>query len=198
MDQMNQNQPEVKKGGNRILTAVVLLILVALAFVAFGGMKDKDDLNNNDIMKDNSGEMMDEEKDAMMEKDSNVMMQSEVGKTGDSMMSSDTDAMMTKSGSYEMYSPEKLAMAEKGKVVIFFKASWCPTCRALDADIKANMKNIPEGLTILELDYDKSNDLKKKYEVTTQHTLVQVDVDGNLISKWTGSPNLTELAAKVQ
>jgi hypothetical protein len=47
------------------------------------------------------------------------------------------------------------------------------------------------------VDYDNSDELKKKYGVTYQHTLVQVDKDGNLIKKWSGSPTLTSLVKEV-
>lgn len=96
-------------------------------------------------------------------------------------------------GSYELYSTNKLARANTGEVVLFFKASWCPTCRAVDADIKANLGNIPPSLTILEVDYDNSADLKKKYNVIYQHTFVKVDVDGTMIKKWSGSPTLDSI-----
>lgn len=109
------------------------------------------------------------------------------------------EAMMVKHGSYEAYSSEKIAMASAShNVVLFFRASWCPTCRALDADIKANLKTIPENLTILDVDYDTSTSLKQKYGVTVQHTLVEVDAKGNLIKKWLGSPTLMSLISEVK
>lgn len=101
-------------------------------------------------------------------------------------------------GSYEPYSPEKVARADEGDVVLFFRASWCPTCRAVDADIKAHLDNIPVNLTILDVDYDSSTELKKKYGVVYQHTFVQVDAQGNLLKKWSGSPTLAALVAQVQ
>jgi len=61
-----------------------------------------------------------------------------------------------------------------------------------------NEGNIPENLTILKVDYDSATDLKKKYAVTTQHTLVQVDQGGNLIKKWSGSPSLQSFVKNVQ
>lgn len=103
-----------------------------------------------------------------------------------------------KAGSYELYSSDKLALAEKGKVVLFFRASWCPTCRALDANIRSNLGAIPEGVTILDVDYDNSTTLKQKYGVTYQHTLVQVDATGEQIAKWTGSPTLANLVLQIK
>src|SRR3989344_328137 len=105
---------------------------------------------------------------------------------------------VTDRGTYEVYSPEKLVLAETGKVVLFFRAPWCPNCRALDADIRANLSDIPEGVTILDVDYDNSTALKQKYGVTYQHTLVQVDALGNQIAKWTSSPTLATLLTAVK
>lgn len=135
-------------------------------------------------------------KDSMM-KDSAVQTDNMIKKDETSMM--DTGDTMMKAGSYEVYTPEKIALASPTHdVVLFFRASWCPTCKALDADIKTNLSKIPSSLTILDIDYDKSSDLKRKYGVTYQHTFVQVDKDGNLIKKWSGSSTLTALVAELK
>lgn len=142
------------------------------------------------------------EKKAMEEKD--AMMKADATKT-DSMMKKDETSMMEKSdtmmkaGSYEAYAPEKVMLASATHdVVLFFRASWCPTCRAVDGDIKANLSKIPSDLAILDVNYDNSTSLKQKYGVTYQHTFVQVDRDGNLIKKWSGSPTLSALVAEVK
>lgn len=142
------------------------------------------------------------EKKAMEEKD--AMMKADATKT-DSIMKKDETSMMKKedsmmkTGSYEAYSAEKVMMASSTHdVVLFFKASWCPTCIAVDKDIKANLGKIPSDLAILDVNYDNSSDLKKKYGVTYQHTFVQVDKDGNMIKKWSGSPNLSALVSQVK
>jgi thioredoxin 1 len=101
-------------------------------------------------------------------------------------------------GSYETYTPEKLAQAETGDVVLFFHASWCPSCRSLNSDIEANSASIPDGVHILKVDYDTETSLKQKYGVTSQHTLVQVDAAGTMITKWSGSPKLSNLVSKIQ
>lgn len=101
-------------------------------------------------------------------------------------------------GQYVTYAPEKLAFAKEGKVVLFFRAGWCPTCRALDSDIRAHLGDIPKGVLILDVDYDNSKDLKSKYGITYQHTFVEVDAMGNQIAKWSGSATLSELLAQVK
>jgi thioredoxin 1 len=119
-------------------------------------------------------------------------------KKEDTSMIDKGDTMM-KAGSYEAYSPERVMLASTThNVVLFFRASWCPTCRAVDADIKANLSKIPGDLTILDVNYDDSITLKQKYGVTYQHTFVQVDKDGTLIKKWSGSPTLATLIAEVK
>ena len=134
------------------------------------------------------------EKKAMEEKE--AMMKDDATKTDSMVDKSDT---MMKTGSYEAYSPEKVMLASATHdVVLFFRASWCPTCKAVDMDIKANLSKIPSSLAILDVNYDSSTALKQKYGVTYQHTFVQVDKDGNLIKKWSGSPTLSALISEVK
>lgn len=183
----------------------ILVVLVAVLAIVGGGlyfnfgypageiMMEKGDamikegeqmMDIGDDMKD-EGEVMKKEGEAMMEKDGAMMEKAPEGTT-------------ISAGSYEAYAPEKLARATMGDVVLFFRASWCPTCRTLDADIKKNTSQIPRGVTILDVDYDNSTALKQKYGVTYQHTLVQVDAEGNLIAKWTSSPTLISLISHIK
>lgn len=162
---------------------IIIVVIALIAIIAFSGKKDeamiKDEVGQEAMMEDKDDTSMtkDGEDEAMMKKD---------------------ESSATVKGSYETYSPEKLALAKEGKVIIFFKASWCPTCRAVDANIKANLSAIPEGTHILEVDYDKSSELKKKYGVTIQHTFVQVGEDGSQVAKWIGSPTLADVLGKIK
>jgi thiol-disulfide isomerase/thioredoxin len=126
------------------------------------------------------------------------MIVSNQSQAGGGMLSTQSDIVDRAQGVYEVYAPEKIARAEIGPVVLFFHASWCPSCRRLNADIEKNSTLIPDGVTLLKVDYDTSTNLKKKYGVTTQHTLVQVDPEGNLIKKWTGSSQLSKLISEIQ
>lgn len=138
---------------------------------------------------------------AMMKEEEMMKKDDAMTKTEDSMMKED-DAMMEKEGammqkgSYEPYAPEKIALAGKGKVVLFFHADWCPICRPLDAELTS--KGVPEGIHVLKVNYDTATELKKKYGVTYQHTFVQVDAQGNLIAKWGDASTLAQVLAKVQ
>ena len=127
-----------------------------------------------------------------------------VDKTQDeAMMKKDTPAMEKKDvmmggGQYVTYAPLKLSFAKEGKVVLFFRAGWCPTCRALDGDIRSHLGDLPKDVLILDVDYDTAKELKQKYGVTYQHTLVQVDETGNMIAKWSGSEKLSDLLSEVK
>lgn len=176
--------------GNTTTIGLVILVLIIIGFFALRGGDTEGVMEGN---MENESHMTDDmmEEDSMTEGDS--MMGGEAMEKEDSMMG---ETMST--GSYEVYSPEKVALAAtEGDVVLFFHATWCPTCRALNSDIEKNISSIPKDLTILKTDYDTYTDLKKKYGITVQHTLVQVDKDGNLIKKWSGSPSLNDIISKV-
>ncbi len=99
-------------------------------------------------------------------------------------------------GIYEDYTPEKLVLAENKKVILFFKANWCPTCQGADKNILSS--KIPSDIAILKVDYDTSFELKKKYGVTVQHTFVQVDKNGNMIKKWIGGETILDIENKLK
>ncbi len=171
-----------------IIIGVIVLVVIVGGVYAF--MSDNDSMAEQAKLAEEKmmiEKKIMEEKDAVMKKDETSMMDKDMNEGG-----------LVMKGSYEAYAPEKLARAETGDVVLFFHASWCPSCRGLSADIEANMSSIPEGVSILKVDYDKETELKKKYAVTYQHTLVQVDKDGNLIKKWSGSPKLSNLVSEIQ
>lgn len=138
-----------------------------------------------------------------MKETNDTVMQGDEMKESEMMEENETHSLdaeveVMMNGVYESYAPEKLARAEIGDVVISFHATWCPSCRALEADILKNINAIPSGVSILKVDYDTETELKKKYGVTVQNTLVQVDAEGNMIHKWSGSTQLETLVAKIK
>jgi thiol-disulfide isomerase/thioredoxin len=175
-----------------IIIGVIALVVILGGVYASMNSKDDAKMAEEKVMM---------EKKAMEEKE--VVMKDSATST-DGMMKKDETSVkdkadtMIKVGSYEAYSADKIARAETGDVVLFFHASWCPSCRSLNSDIESNVTSIPEGVSILKVDYDKETVLKKKYGVTYQHTLVQVDKDGNLIKKWSGSPKLSSLVSEIK
>jgi len=178
----------------KLIIGIIAIIIVAGVGI-LASNSSKTEMVRNDAAVQKVGSAMDQAKvtSGIVPSENNAMM-----KKDDSAMVAKSD-MMIEVGSYESYDASKVAMASATHdVVLFFKASWCPACVALDKDIKANLSAIPKSLTILETNYDNSADLKRKYGVTLQHTLVQVDAGGNLIKKWSGSPTLASLVSEVK
>ena len=95
-------------------------------------------------------------------------------------------------GKYITYSAEALSTAT-GKRILYFHAPWCPQCQELDASIKKGP--IPDGVTIIRTDFDSNQELRKKYGVTQQTTLVLIDENGNLVKKYNAydSPTLSSI-----
>ena len=116
--------------------------------------------------------------------------------SGEAMKDGSDKSMKSAAGSYEAYSEDKLSRAEDGTVVLAFLAEWCKSCRAVEKSINDQLDEIPAGLSILKLDYDKETALKKKYGVTTQHSFVKVDAEGNMIKKWSGGNTLESVVSQ--
>ncbi len=98
------------------------------------------------------------------------------------------------SAAFTEFTPEAVSSATADeKVVLFFHATWCSTCKLLADDIATNAETIPDDVRILLVDFDSATDLKQKYGVTLQHTLVQVDSSGEAIEQWHLTRTLDEL-----
>ena len=116
-------------------------------------------------------------------------------KTDDAMEKSEDEAM-AKEGAWidqAAYDADPAKYHAAGDVVLFFNATWCPTCQATVKSLDAD--GTPAGLTVVSVDYDNANDLRKQYGVTVQHTFVQVDESGTELAKFTGSASGEDIAA---
>ena len=110
----------------------------------------------------------------------------------DASTGSTSEAQGAPSGyvSYSKYSEDRAKYADSD-VVLFFNASWCPTC--IEADRNLSDASFPDGLVVVSVDYDENTDLRQEYGVTTQHTYVQVDSTGGEVTKFTGANNVDEI-----
>ena len=113
------------------------------------------------------------------------MMLGLVAILGVSVALAQSDTMM-KSAGYIAYTKEAFDKASTQKRVLFFAASWCPSCRAADKNFNENLKKIPENVVIFKTDYDTETALKTKYKITYQHSFVFVDAKGVELKKWSG------------
>lgn len=122
---------------------------------------------------------------------------------GDIAKDAGQDGTADSQSQYVVYTQNALDSAKDGRRVLFFYASWCPTCRPTDASFSQNSSEFPEDLTVIRVNYndpetdDEERALADKYNVTYQHTFVQIDSEGNEITKWNGG-GLEELLENVR
>lgn len=107
------------------------------------------------------------------------------------------------SSGYLPYTPDVLTNSSTSRRVLFFYASWCPTCIPANADFEKNASMLPSDVTVIRVNYndpDTDSDekaLAAKYGITYQHTYVQIDNNGGVITKWNGGAT-KELLANIK
>ena len=98
----------------------------------------------------------------------------------------------TNNNSYVEYSPTVLSDTNSTNQVLFFYANWCPTCRPADVEFQNRSNEIPDGTTLVRVNYNDSDTdesektLAEKYNVTYQHTFVQINSNGEAVNTWNG------------
>ena len=108
--------------------------------------------------------------------------------------STSVDEVVQTNANYMVYENQDFAMSDDAQV-LFFHAKWCPDCVTAHKNIAES--STTAGVKIYKIDYDNSDELKKKYEVTKQHTFVQIDAMGNMIKKWSGTKTLDSILEEV-
>lgn len=161
-----------------------------------GSMKPSEKMEGEKM----DGDKMDKDKDkmdvsmkpsegAMDSKDMDGSMKPSEGMSEDKMTGHENhDAMMKpeKYVTHDDWMMHKDAY-KNTKQVLFFAASWCPDCKAIDKALMADASSIPDGVSVVKVDYDKATDLRKQYGVTMQHTFVQVDDMGKEVAQWSAT-----------
>lgn len=72
------------------------------------------------------------------------------------------------------YTADALAAAQKSDqpVALHFHADWCPTCRAQAKALQGLKSEKGLDITVLVVDYDTEKDLKRRFKVNAQSTLI--------------------------
>ncbi len=134
-----------------------------------------------------------------MKKSDETIMQGEDKANNSEKMVDDTSA----SSRYVENSNTALQNASGNRRVLFFYASWCPTCRPADAEFRNYKDKIPADVVVIRVNYNdpetdqEEKDLANQYGVSYQHTFVQIDSDGNEITKWNGG-QIDELLSRIK
>lgn len=90
-------------------------------------------------------------------------------------------------GRYMAYSDGSIPTGEP--VVLFFHASWCPSCKAADTNLTQWYGSEGFPLSVYKVDYDTHTTLRDQYGVTHQHTFVKIDGNGNVLKVVVGPTN---------
>lgn len=177
-----------------IVMVCILSILTACNKKEVADIVTDTPVQNTPVETMNTDEKMTEETKEMMDDSSSDTMMKTEQTTEEKMM--DTESTMEKKvWDYVSYNPDIIA-STSGNKVLFFHASWCPSCRSADSHFSS--ATFPADLTVIKTNFDTSGDLKEKYEVTSQHTFVQVDSEGNLVSKWIWSRTVDDIVEKLK
>lgn len=94
--------------------------------------------------------------------------------------------------SYLEFSEAVLSDSNNKRRVLFFYANWCPTCKAAEQDIQANIDELPDDVIIIRVNYNDADtdenekELAKNYAITYQHTFVHLDAQNNAVKTWNG------------
>lgn len=85
-----------------------------------------------------------------------------------------SSAALTHAMDIQPYTAATLAAAQKADkpTALFFRADWCPTCRAQDKVLQKLKAEPGLDVTVLEVNYDNEKDLKRQYKIQTQSTMV--------------------------
>lgn len=123
--------------------------------------------------------------------------------TQDENQSDNNSSPQAGAGRYVVYQDGVLEQHADNKRVLFFYANWCPTCIPVDKVFMNQESQIPEGISVIRINYNdtetdkEEKDLAKKYGITYQHTFVQIDSDGNEVTKWNGGA-MSELLENIK
>lgn len=104
---------------------------------------------------------------------------------------------------YVTISDNTLQAAQGKKRVLYFYANWCPTCKVANEEFTNEIQRIPDDIVVIRTNYNDSDtdqeekDLAKQYNITYQHTFVQVDENGNEVKKWNGG-GIEELVKNIK
>jgi len=166
---------------------VLVVVIFGFSFVFRGDSQQPEPVMTNES---------NDTQDAMTQ---DIPTQEEVATTPESM---ELDQPGESSAQYVAYSEEALAKAtaDGGRAVLFFAAlDWCPSCKAADKDLQANLDQIPSDVTVLRVDYDRDTANKEKYNIIVQDTFVQVDENGTEVTQWnSGGQGVSALLASIE
>lgn len=182
-EEVKEMQNDINKKGNTIL-----IVIVVIAILAFTGFYLYQNNTTGPLNTTEEGKMMADDK-----------MQN----SADEAMSDGGENAMT-GDKYVEFTPENYSEYKDKKRILFFYANWCPTCIPANANFQKNADDLPNDVVMIRVNYDDSQTddnevaLAQQYGVTYQHTFVQIDENGNEVTKWNGSVRMSSVLKNIR
>jgi thiol-disulfide isomerase/thioredoxin len=177
--------------GNILLIVIIVLAIVGLGFIGYLMLAKDNDMNLQNISMVNETTTTDEMTGMNDIQDDSMVGQDNMANDKDNVNNQTDDSSMA-AGQYVVYSPQVLMQNSDKKRVLFFYANWCPICQPADNEFKSNLDKIPNDVVLVRVNYNDSDTdadeegLADKYNITYQHTFVQIDSAGGVVAKWNG------------
>ncbi len=176
---------------------IIMVIIAVCAVLGIGVYVFSQNTAQSDTMMKKEEAMKPQEQTVL--ESANKMM-----KKGESAMEEENkmDYKMARSR-YIEYTDSVLESTSGNRDVLFFYASWCPTCKSADENFRQNEDKIPADVRLIRVNYNdpdtdqEEKDLAKKYGITYQHTFVQIDSTGAEMAKWNGG-EIEELLSRIK
>jgi thioredoxin-like negative regulator of GroEL len=92
---------------------------------------------------------------------------------------------------YVDYTDTVLEDSNGSTQVLFFHAPWCSVCNFFEGQIEE--QGVPDGVTIVKIDFDSETELKNQYGVNVQSTFVLLDENGEIVNSWPFARGLTDI-----
>ncbi len=191
-----------KRGGEKMNNKLIITVIVVLVLVAGGLFVANQNSKQTDLAKapQEYGALMQKEPVAKEKEESEEGEGAETPeqkaiekKEGEALLANEGNkAIKSNSPRYVEYSKAALDESSDKRRVLYFYATWCPTCKVANEDFTKNPGKIPEDVVVIRTNYNDPNtdqeekDLAKKYGITYQHTFVQIDSQGKEVTKWNG------------
>ena len=102
-------------------------------------------------------------------------------------------------GTYQEYSQDSIAvLPETSMIVLFFSSSGCQSCLQAEAALVRDIEQIPTNVHIFRVDYDSQLSIRRQWGVTSPHTFVEINTDGQFVQRWSSSRDLNSILARLR
>lgn len=87
-------------------------------------------------------------------------------------------------------------ISNKKAFVLYFHADWCSVCQGMEAALNEDLINYPDGTKILKVNFDNDFEMREKYQVVMQSTMILVNSEGE-VEKRLVAPGKEEMRTEI-